>query len=409
MPEFTGERVIPGLVDIDLFNEHVARYRFAARWARGRSVLDAGCGSGYGTAEFGDAAFVIGMDVSFEAVGIARESFARPHVRFLAGACENLPFAAASFDLMTAFEVIEHLEHWRELLDEAKRVLKPAGVFLVSTPNKAWYTESRAEAGPNPFHRHEFEYAEFENALREVFPHVRLWTQNHAESIVFAPLNPAEATLEAAGDPTPEHAGFFLAACGSLPIESREVYAWVPSSSNILREREHHIAKLEGELRKKDEWLEEFSRNHAGLQRAHDLTLAELEARNEWATRLNGQLDERIARVIELQQEAEDRLSWIGALEAEITAARANSERLEAELAARTAWALSLDEQLETRSEQMRLHDQRLNEYAERIEGMTGELQRLKAERRLIAESKWIRLGRRLNVGPAVRSIDEPE
>ena len=51
MAEFTGERVIPGQVDVDLLNEHLARYAFAARLARGKRVLDAGCGAGYGSAE----------------------------------------------------------------------------------------------------------------------------------------------------------------------------------------------------------------------------------------------------------------------------------------------------------------------------------------------------------------------
>jgi len=46
LAEFTGERVIPGLVDQDLLNEHVARYRFAARFGRAAHVLDAGCGAG---------------------------------------------------------------------------------------------------------------------------------------------------------------------------------------------------------------------------------------------------------------------------------------------------------------------------------------------------------------------------
>ena len=49
--EFTGERVVPGQVDADLWNEHLARYAFAAPLAPGKRVLDAGCGSGYGSAE----------------------------------------------------------------------------------------------------------------------------------------------------------------------------------------------------------------------------------------------------------------------------------------------------------------------------------------------------------------------
>ena len=56
LAEFTGERLIPGQVDVDLLNEHMARYTFAARLARGKRVLDAGCGAGYGSAELAEGA-----------------------------------------------------------------------------------------------------------------------------------------------------------------------------------------------------------------------------------------------------------------------------------------------------------------------------------------------------------------
>ena len=188
--EFTGERVVPGLVDPDLFNEHLSRYRFAARFAaEGAKVLDAGCGTGYGTAEFAAAVQITAMDISPEAVAHATHAFGRPGVHFLQGACEVLPFADESFDLVVAFEVIEHLERWPDLLSEARRVLRSQGVLLVSTPNKAYYAEARAAAGPNPYHVREFEYGEFESALKEVFPHVQLWNQNHSELIAFISAN----------------------------------------------------------------------------------------------------------------------------------------------------------------------------------------------------------------------------
>src|SRR5215468_4689112 len=111
LAEFTGERVIPGQVDIDLLNEHMARYTFAARLARGKRVLDAGCGAGYGSAELARwAQSVAGVDLSSEAVDFARENYPLPNVRFEQGSCTALPYAAESFDLVVAFEVIEHLE-----------------------------------------------------------------------------------------------------------------------------------------------------------------------------------------------------------------------------------------------------------------------------------------------------------
>ena len=71
LAEFTGERVIPDQVDVDLLNEHLARYTFAARLASGKRVLDAGCGAGYGSAELARTAQrVIGIDRAAEAVGL---------------------------------------------------------------------------------------------------------------------------------------------------------------------------------------------------------------------------------------------------------------------------------------------------------------------------------------------------
>ncbi|MDP9170898.1 MAG: methyltransferase domain-containing protein, partial [Acidobacteriota bacterium] len=424
MSEFTGERVIPGLVDANLLNEHLARYRFAARFVHpGNSVLDAGCGSGYGAAALAAMAPVTAVDIAADAIRHARRHFASPAIRFLQAACESLPFADGSFDLVTAFEVIEHLERWRELLTESSRVLKPGGVLLVSTPNKAYYAESRAKAGPNPFHCHEFEYDEFQSALSGVFPHVRLWTQNHAEAIVFAPKNPSVGTLEAEGDAAPENAHFFLAACSQSPLEAGEVFAWLPRSGNLLREREHHIAKLESELTDKDGWLKKLIADHSELQREHDGALAELRRSNEWAETVNQELKERRARIAVLQEEADARLAWIRAaevkaandaednqawvqaLEARIATGTGEIERLnlhlqslEADLAARDAWGRSLDAQFRAKAEEVVQLVDNLNEVRSNLDHASAELEILHEQRRMIANSKWIRLGRKLNV-----------
>src|SRR5436305_10245703 len=152
LSEFTGERVIPGEVDIDLLNEHMARYAFAARLARGKRVLDAGCGAGYGSAELAKtAASVAGIDIASEAVELARDSYRLPNLAFEQASCDALPYPDSTFDLVVAFEVIEHLENWRGLLREARRVLAANGQFIVSTPNKLYYSESRGGAGANPF------------------------------------------------------------------------------------------------------------------------------------------------------------------------------------------------------------------------------------------------------------------
>jgi ubiquinone/menaquinone biosynthesis C-methylase UbiE len=405
--EFTGERVVPGLVDPDLFNEHLARYRFAAHYAEGMAnprVLDAGCGSGYGTAEFAHDAAVVAMDVSPDAVAHARQSFGRACVEFVGGACESLPFADAAFDLVVAFEVIEHLEQWQRMLCEARRVLRETGTLLVSTPNKAWYAESRAGAGANPYHVHEFEYAEFETALREVFPHIRIWSQNHSETITFVPAAESRGAFEAPGAGAPEEAHFFVAACSASPISGNGAFAWLASAGNVLRERQRHIALLEAELAQKQTWLTQTADSLAVLQESHEKTVAELEKSNRWAGELNTELGMARGIVTGLHQEIESlhggygehvsrleseaavRLQWVANLEADIADLRAQLEgpdgevaRLNAENAERTAWAQALDQ----------------------------ELKRARAELDAVGRAGLVRLGRKMNLVPRPGGISE--
>src|SRR5206468_2313561 len=96
----------------------------------------------------------LGFDCSLDAVRYAAVNF--PKARYVVGSATAFPVRSGSFDLVTAFELIEHLNDWELLLEEAARVLRPNGVFLVSTPNTEYYAEARGPSGPNPFHVHEF-------------------------------------------------------------------------------------------------------------------------------------------------------------------------------------------------------------------------------------------------------------
>ncbi|MDQ6708014.1 MAG: methyltransferase domain-containing protein, partial [Acidobacteriota bacterium] len=420
MLEFTGERIVPGLADQNLWNEHRSRYAFARQFALGRRVLDAGCGTGYGAAELAmHAREVTGVDCSQEAVEYAREHYARENLKFQQGWCRQLPAADASVDLVVAFEVIEHLSESREFLTEARRVLTKNGLFLVSTPNKLYYGESREEAGPNPFHVHEFEYAEFRDELARVFDDVSMLAQNHGECIVFRPLGlhvDESAMLDVAEQRLDgDAAHFLLAVCGVGHVPRLQPFVYEPGAANILREREHHIKKLQGELRLKSDWLEEErfklaerNREHSALVGMFAAQNVELEARNRWAQESQREAQDRGARVVELQEELERARrafeiavegyeAKIAGLEREIgeTVERAvdTERRLTSELAStvdelgrcvdllhtaeatideRTAWAHSVQAQA----------DERL------------------ARLRIARDSKWMKLGRKLGLGP---------
>jgi len=375
LAEFTGERLIPGQVDVDLLNEHLARYAFAVRLARGKRVLDAGCGAGYGSEELAHAAErVVGVDVAAEAIEFARAHYQQPNLRFEQASCIALPYADSSFDLMVAFEVIEHLENWREFLREARRVLAPSGQLIVSTPNKLYYTESRGAQGANPFHVHEFEFEEFRDELKAVFPHVAMFLENHVEGVSFQP-HEAWETVEARVDSGPPEAGeshFFVAVCAPEPQVGIPTFIYVPRTANVLRERERHIAKLEEELARKDQWLGQAQRDLAEFDLRHKKQKEELERSNQWARSLNSEVEERRRRVVDLQAELGEQTQWALRQVKELELAVEALHQTERDLEERTAWALRLQEEG--------------RQLAEQIAMFRG--------------SRWVRLGRKAGLGP---------
>jgi SAM-dependent methyltransferase len=417
--EFTGERVIPGQVDADLLNEHLARYTFAARLARGKRVLDLGCGAGYGTAELARYALsAVGADIAPEAVDFARANYRDSNLFFEQASCTALPHPVATFDLVVAFEVIEHLADWRELLSEARRLLAPSGQFIVSTPNKLYYTESRGREGANPFHVHEFEFDEFRAELEAVFPHVTLFLENHVEGVTFQPHHPGgtacASTVESrvdSADPVAGESHFFLAVCAHRPQIGSPTFVYIPRTANVLRERERHIALLETELATKNGWLEKALRDLAEFDRQHQQLLAvfrdqmqELEKSNQWAASLNAELNERSARIETLQEElaqeqesarqmAEGYQFQVNELEEDVQEkigwARDAEARLDAEIADKK---LALDALHRTETER--------DERTEWALGLQRQAQALEARLALYRGSRWVKLGRKIGLGP---------
>lgn len=398
MAEFTGERVIPGEVDIDLFNEHMARYAFAARLARGKRALDAGCGAGYGSAELARAAqSVVGIDNAADAIEFASANYRAPNLTFEQASCGALPYADGGFDLIVAFEVIEHLPDWRQFLEEARRTLAPNGQFIVSTPNKLYYGESRGTEGENPFHVHEFEFAEFRDELRSVFPYVSLFLENHVEGVTFRPHEPsntAEVRVDP-GDAVPEEAHFFVAVCAHRPQLGNPTFVYIPRAGNVLRERERHIRLLERELELKNSWLETAKTALADLQR-------ELDVSNRWAGELNAEISARRARVVALQDElravAEGYAAKVAALEADIREkaqwAIDVETGLKADVARQTA-------ELVRAVEALHHTEKELDERTAWAQSLNQELRSVQAQLAVYRESRWVRLGRKVGLGPA--------
>jgi SAM-dependent methyltransferase len=409
LAEFTGERLIPGQVDINLLNEHVARYTFAARLARGKRVLDTGCGAGYGSAELAhNAASAVGADIAAEAVDYANANYQLPNLSFEQASCTALPHPDSVFDLVVAFEVIEHLEDYRALLLEARRVLSPNGQFIVSTPNKLYYTESRGREGANPFHVHEFQFEEFRSELKQVFPYVELFLENHTEGVTFHPHEHGRTveTRVDSGDVVPDESHFFLAICAPRKGIESPTFIYVPRTGNVLRERGRHIRALEGELELKNDWLVEFDRRHQKLLEMFREQKEQLEQSNHWAETLRRELGEAHNRIVELQEELareqENARQTVAAYEDKI-------RKLEADHAVMIGWVRDTERRLEAEIEEKKSAIEALHDTERELEERTAWAVRLEAERRGFEEqvtlyqgSRWVKFGRRVGLGPEV-------
>ena len=155
--EYTGERMVPELTDFNTFWEHIYRYRFARQFVLGRRILDIACGEGYGAHALSraGAASVIGVDVSDEVCRHARLKYG---LDARCGNAMDIPLPAGSVDVVVSFETIEHVPEPEQFLAECRRVLTPQGTLVVSTPNKAVYSEFGRR---NPFHCKEMTEEEF--------------------------------------------------------------------------------------------------------------------------------------------------------------------------------------------------------------------------------------------------------
>ena len=490
MLEFTGERVVPGQVEPDLWNEHLARYLFAARLAGRKRVLDIGCGTGYGAAELARSAqSVTAFDISPQAIAMARQACPLPNLQFLAASAEAIPLRESNFQLITCFEVIEHVNEWHRLLHEAHRLLVRSGQFIVSTPNRVYYSETREQTGPNPFHVHEFDFEEFREALTAVFPSVTLYVQNHVAGLSFQPvaernsqspdLHLDQSQLE------PNQAHFFVAVCANVRQTGAPAFLYIPSTSNVLRERESHVRKLEDEVHLKDNWLKQCQQDLSQLLNAHSALQKELDRAQHWAQAQHEEFEaarrelsatsqayeerlaanERAARdlISQRDRELEKAIKWAQSEHEQFEASRhellamaqAYEDRLAAnelaandllnkrseELASAIKWAQSEHEQVEAlrrelqattdrcealsrewrvttdryealiesierrRREQADGLGQRLDETVQKLQDALAEVNHLRAILSAVQQSRWLKLGRRVRLGPDLGSV----
>jgi ubiquinone/menaquinone biosynthesis C-methylase UbiE len=167
------ERMVPEFHKRTLtYAEHITRYSSALDIVKGKVVLDIASGSGYGTKMLADVAKkVYGVDVNEVAVNYARKHYGRNNLEYKVGDGESIPLDDNSVDVVVTFETIEHIKDYTQFVKEIKRVLKPDGLAIVSTPNDLEFAEG------NHFHLHEFEYNELVSLLKKDFKNIDSYYQ----------------------------------------------------------------------------------------------------------------------------------------------------------------------------------------------------------------------------------------
>jgi SAM-dependent methyltransferase len=173
---YTGERLVPGDERLaQLLVEDLAKFVFAARYAAGRRVLDAGCGAGQGSAYLArhGAAHVTAVDIAADAAAFAQGRWGAANLAFAAMDVTRLALPDAAFDMVTSIEVIEHLPDTERYVAEMRRVARPDAVLVLSTPNKL--ITSPRPGMMWPYHLHEFYPDELYGLLGRYWREVEPW------------------------------------------------------------------------------------------------------------------------------------------------------------------------------------------------------------------------------------------
>lgn len=167
------ERVVPCRVNTKLWMQHFERYLWVSDFVKEKTVLDLGCGCGYGTVFLSKKSkSCIGIDRDFYSIKCGKSIDIFNNVDFKTMDIYNINLNQ-KFDVIVSFEVMEHLYDWRLFLSKVCSLLKPDGLFFVSVPNSAIIPPF----SHNSFHYDDWDLNKFSKALNIYFPSVKILGQ----------------------------------------------------------------------------------------------------------------------------------------------------------------------------------------------------------------------------------------
>src|SRR5213593_2836608 len=280
MLEWTGERFLPWLPESTIAYEHLHRYKYAASLVAGKRVLDLASGEGYGSNILAESASsVVGVDIDENVVCHAKKKYARKSLQFIIGSITAVPIHEDhSFDVVVCFEAIEHIAEQDKLLAEVHRLLQPAGLLIVSTPNKFAYREVSAEE--NPFHVKELDFDEFHQLLKRHFQNIRFLGQRIHPSSSIWPIGSNDSSVREFVIERGESEFrfienekrvplYFIALASNSPVPLPEPGSvLVDHSDGLIREKDQELAASQQAIQWREQQLGEREKTIASLEEA---------------------------------------------------------------------------------------------------------------------------------------------
>ncbi len=402
--DFTGERYLPSLGG-EMRYEHLHRYAVARELVSGAIVLDIACGEGYGSYILAHRAKnVIGVDVDAETVKHAAQKYIGPKLKFVRGSCDAIPLKKNTVDVVVSFETIEHHNMQEEMLSEIRRVLKPDGLMIISSPDRDVY--SGRLGNDNEFHIKELALAEFERLLGRYFKHVRLFGQRLAGGSFITPIEGKAAKQYMAytlGENNTQHVVpgtitlkdpiYIIGVCGntesprlrkaldSVYIDSQDDFYWTwletaKWAQRVDVEREQlqtTVADRNHELQRVKEELGQSKTQIECVKAKADARLEEINRVRQEFTQL---VENQKEGLVEHTAEAAARSEELGRLKGDLSTAHKEIERLNKDIVRLEGHIHEQDRVLEKGERRVEVK-QRVATYTETIQEQKAELRRL--------------------------------
>lgn len=382
--EYSGERFLPEECTGEIKIEHLQRYQMACQFCRDKIVLDAACGEGYGSSLIAkQAKQVTGLDIDADTIKRAAQKYGSDNLDFVTGDVCALPFGDDACDAIVSFETLEHIDQasQRKFLQEIGRVLKPEGILIISTPNKAVYTD--LVCGSNKFHLHEFYAQEFLDFLAPAFRHVNLYCQ--FPDVGYFLAREGQETPVSHGGQTADHSRYLIAVCsnGELtdPFDERDMNHFDDSMYYFLCRQSHELEdKLLATTKEAKAFQIQLEDNISGLDAYVKRLEEDREGQKTYIKRLESERSEQKTYIERLESERSGQKTYIERLEKETLELSEYAKHLEADLQAQNYSLQELGDTRRTLEEYIEHKEKEIQELAEYVRHLENDINVLNKE-----------------------------